>query len=87
MKLSGLKNKVFDEIQLVPENKLKELYDFIHYFRLGIETSKEPSTEIMKFAGCWNDMPKELYDDLSGEFLSRRTGTSLRRQGYEKGID
>ena len=39
MSLSTLKTKIFEEIHLIPDGKIEELYDVIHYFRIGLETS------------------------------------------------
>ena len=36
----NLRTKVITEINLFPEDKLPELYHFIHYFRLGVEISQ-----------------------------------------------
>jgi hypothetical protein len=33
--------KIVQELQDIPEDKLAELYDLIHYFRLGLE--REPA--------------------------------------------
>lgn len=66
MNSSTLKTKVLEEIDLVPEDKLPQVYDFIHYFRLGLETSGSDANRIMQFAGCWQDMP----DDMFTEFLA-----------------
>ncbi|MFM2062132.1 MAG: hypothetical protein RLZZ507_1802 [Cyanobacteriota bacterium] len=52
----NLRTKVITEINLVPSDKLEELYNFIHYFRLGIEVSQPSLNKSMQFAGCWNDM-------------------------------
>jgi hypothetical protein len=32
--------KIYQELQDIPEDKLAEIYDLIHYFRLGL--GKEP---------------------------------------------
>jgi hypothetical protein len=32
-----LQQQIMEEIQHIPENKLSEVYDLIHYFRLGIQ--------------------------------------------------
>jgi hypothetical protein len=37
--------KIFQELQDIPEDKLAEIYDLIHYFRLGLEQEKtQPRT-------------------------------------------
>mgnify|MGYP001595126526 FL=1 len=37
MSKSNTRDKVLEEIHLIPENKLAEVYDFLHYFRLGLK--------------------------------------------------
>jgi hypothetical protein len=32
--------KIYQELQDIPEDKLAELYDLIHYFRLGLGTEQ-----------------------------------------------
>lgn len=59
-----IKDKVLQEIDLIPEDKLSDLYNFVHQFRLRLE--KTPSTEnkpIMSFAGGWNDLPVQVFED------------------------
>ena len=37
--------KIFQELQDIPEDKLAEIYDLIHYFRLGLGQEKsQPRT-------------------------------------------
>ena len=40
MSKSNTRDKVLEEIHLIPENKLAEVYDFLHYFRLGAQGSR-----------------------------------------------
>lgn len=35
-----LPQQIMDEIKHIPEDKLAELYDFVHYFRLGLQHEK-----------------------------------------------
>lgn len=76
MNSSTLRSKVFKEVQLIPENKLEEIYDFIHYYRIGIETTDKNPVEIMNFAGCWNDLPNEIFNELSEELSNRHHNAS-----------
>jgi hypothetical protein len=32
--------KIYQELQYIPEDKLAEIYDLIHHFRLGLETDQ-----------------------------------------------
>ncbi|AFZ46355.1 hypothetical protein Cyast_0375 [Cyanobacterium stanieri PCC 7202] len=33
-------DKIIEELQEIPEDKLSQIYDIIHYFRLGINSQK-----------------------------------------------
>jgi hypothetical protein len=72
MSASKLRIKVIEEIQRVPEHKLIELYDVIHFFRVGVETATATPKDIMQFAGCWQDMPEEEFEDFLDEITDRR---------------
>jgi predicted ATP-dependent Lon-type protease len=74
-----VRTKILEEVQLIPENKIEELYDFIHHFRLGLQISEGKPQQIMKFAGCWEDMPEEAFAEFSKEILTRRSQAFLRR--------
>lgn len=69
-----IKSKVLQEIDLIPEDRLTDLYNFIHYFRLGLEKSSQLTKPkpILAFAGCWKDMPDEMFNDFTAEIRQRR---------------
>lgn len=70
MTLSVTKDKLINEISLLPEDKLGEVYNFIHYFRLG--TEKKNKNNILSFAGSWKDMDDEKFDDYLSDISERR---------------
>ena len=72
-------NKIIAEINLIPKDKRKELYDLIHEFRMGLERSHNNIDEIMQFAGSWSDVPEEDFSDFCEEIEQRRQATSSRR--------
>ena len=72
-------NQIIAEINLIPEDKRKELYELIHQFRIGLDRSKHNQDEIMQFAGSWLDMPEEDFSDFCEEIEQRRQATSSRR--------
>jgi hypothetical protein len=79
-----IKNKVLREIDLIPEEQLADLYNFIHYFRLGLETSSsQKNKQILAFAGCWQDMPDETFSDFMAEIAERRHRAFTRRRSGE----
>jgi len=67
-----LREKVIKEISLIPFDKLDEVYDFIRFFRIGAEKEKTNKEKILSFAGCWEDMPDEIYNDFLSEIKHRR---------------
>jgi hypothetical protein len=79
-----IKNKVLKEIDLIPEDKLADLYNFIHHFRLGLEKSQvTKSKQILAFAGCWEDIPEETFTDFTTEIAQRRRQAFVRRRSDE----
>lgn len=71
--------KVIEEIRLVPEHKLQEVYDFLHYFRLGLQKPERNSDQIMKYAGCWEEMSEEAFGGFLKEVRERRERAFSRR--------
>ena len=83
---SIIRDRVMEEIKLIPEHKLSEVYDFIHYFRIGLQKTKGNMDQIMKFAGCWKDMPEEVFNEFLAKISERRKQAFIRRRGSETGI-
>jgi len=75
-----------EEIKLIPEHKLSEGYDFIHYFRIGLQKSKVNINQIMQFAGCWKDMSEDLFNDFLEEISKRRSQAFAGRRDGEASI-
>lgn len=84
-----IKNKVLEEIDRIPEDKLSDLYHFIHYFRLGLESAKAEhrAETTLRFAGCWEDMSDEMFSELTKEFESRRQQAFSQRRQDESSLD
>jgi len=66
-----IQDDIINELQYIPEAKLIELYDLIHYFRLGLssetikQSSQENSLEIDKVM-CFSVLEKITQGDFSG---------------------
>ncbi len=84
---STLRTRVQKEIDLIPEDKLTQVYNFIHYFRLGVEISSGGSQQIMQFAGSWRDMPDEDFDEFLEEIAGRRRQAFSRRRSDQASAD
>ncbi len=83
---SVIRDKVIEEIKLIPEHKLLEVYDFIHYFRIGLQKSKVNIDQIMQFAGCWKDMSEDAFNDFLEEISKRRSQAFAGRRDGEASI-
>jgi hypothetical protein len=68
---TSLREKVIEEVNLLPEEQLSDVLSIIHRFRLGLE-ARPASTGIMAFAGVWRDMPDDAFDELLLELRTRR---------------
>lgn len=65
-------NQIIAEINLIPEDKRKELYKLVYKFRMGLDRPKHNQNEIMQFAGSWSDMPEGDFKDFYEEIEQRR---------------
>ena len=74
MTITAIRAKVIEEIQHMPEEKLDELYDLLHFFRVGLQHTPASSSDnaVMAFAGCWKDMSDEDFDALLDDMTMRR---------------
>ncbi len=79
MKKLIFKNKIIEEISLIPDEKIAELYDLIHNFRIGLNQSENNINDIMQFAGCWEEMSETDFTDFCEEIEQRRQSSSSRR--------
>lgn len=61
--MADIKEKIIEEVEKIPVDKVSELYDIIHFFRIGIESQDELIEDkrkaILKFFGIWKDMSPE----------------------------
>lgn len=83
METFELQDKVMEEIKLIPENKLPEIYSVIHFFRLGLEITAKKPKNIMRFAGSWQDMNEKDFNEFSDEISQRRNQAFSRRINRE----
>jgi len=81
------RSKVYEEINRIPEDRLPEIYNLLHSFRLNLETAKEGKAAVMRFAGSWQDMPDETFAAFVREIVGRRQRAFSRRRVRETGTD
>lgn len=68
-----IQDQLIEEIKLIPEDKLAEIYDLIHYFRLGlkqesVEASLKPERPIGLAKGSFQ-VPASFFEPLPDELL------------------
>ena len=74
------RDRNFEEIQRIPETKLEVVFDFLHYFRIGLEsTASSIVASIQSFAGSWNDMEESDFKDFLEE-NDRQRHKALHRE-------
>ncbi|NIU02102.1 MAG: hypothetical protein GWN01_14700 [Nitrosopumilaceae archaeon] len=86
MKISSIREKVVKEVNQIPEEKLAQVLDLIHHFRLGLQLSKKKTAKVTDFAGCWKDMPEDVYQDFIRDITQRRHTAFSRRKNRETDI-
>ena len=69
-----LRRKFIEQIQRLPDEKLQELSEIIHLFRINTERA-EPSSKdnVMRFAGCWDDISDSEFKVWLNEISERRS--------------
>jgi len=68
-----LRNRILEEVQKIPETKLEEVYDFLHYFRVGLGAPEaSPASSVLPFAGAWSDMDQSTFKEFEEEIQNRR---------------
>ncbi len=84
-----LRDKVIQEINLIPPEKLSEVYNFVHYFRIGTEKEKTRTTasSLLSYAGTWKNMKDEVFDDFLSDIDNRRKRAFVERRENEASID
>jgi hypothetical protein len=87
MNLSNDRVKILQELDLIPDNQLLELYQLLHDFRLRLEASKENQLAILSYAGCWRDLPDETFEFFLQEVAQRRQQAFTMRSYDETSRD
>jgi hypothetical protein len=69
---STLRDKLLEEIELIPETRIGDVFDLVRAFRLGLDGQEDNVERIMRLAGSWRDMPEEEFRSFSEEIENRR---------------
>lgn len=79
----AMRELVLNEVQQIPEDRLAEIYDVIHFFRVGVETTRVSGSNVMRFAGAWAEMSADEFEGFVSDISRRRVQafTERRRDG------
>ncbi len=74
-----LKEQIIEEIKQIPDDKLLEIYDLIHYFRLGVVQEKQSQkiTVTQRPIGLSKgkfQVPESFFEPLANEMLDAFEG-------------
>jgi len=74
-----LQEQIIEEIKRIPNDKLEEIYDLIHYFRLGVAQEKlsQKITVKQRPIGLSNgnfQVPESFFEPLTDEVLDAFEG-------------
>ncbi len=86
-KVNPVRHKLIKEIEKIPDENLDDIYNFVHRFRLKVQSRKANINKIMQFAGGWNDMSKEDFNEFLAEIKARREKAFSSRRNREIRVD
>ena len=67
-----MREKVIEELRKIPDEKMENIYEYIHHIRTETQNSMTNVDKIMSFAGCWSDMPDNAFTEFIQEIRDRR---------------
>ena len=76
-----LQEQIIEEIKQIPDDKLVEIYDLIHYFRLGVTQAKQGRKHAIKQRpiGLSKEkfqVPDSFFEPLSTDMLDAFEGNN-----------
>lgn len=65
-------NAILKEMKNVPENRLKELYQFVHSLTPNTKHSDALRKKILSYGGSFSDMSRKDYTDFVDQTMKTR---------------
>jgi propanediol dehydratase small subunit len=88
MSVAMIKHQLINEINLIPDEKILEVYNFIHYFRLGTQkVETKTKKDLLSYSGSWKEMNAEVFDDYMLDIVKRRKKAFSGRRDNETSTD
>ena len=61
--------KIIDELNKIPEDKLNQIYEFIHYFRLGLNQEESSNPDDTPTEKVIEGIQQVMKEALAGETI------------------
>ncbi len=87
MHTSTMRDKILDELSKILDDKVSEIFDVIHYFRIGLGTKTTNPQNILKLAGSWNDLSEDDFNEFLEDVKNRRNNAFNSRGIRETSAD
>lgn len=95
-KATNWRLKLLEEVRLLPETSLKDMYHLVHGYRLGLHAEETNDVQRSKemtlsLAGAWQDWDDDDFhaflDDIYHRRSQNRRSQSRRRERHEGMLD
>jgi len=86
MKTSTIREKVVAVVNQIPEERLPQILHLDISLSSRFAIFQKKTDKITNFAGCWKDMPEDLYHDFVNEISQRRKSAFSRRRNLDANI-
>ena len=87
MTIASEREKIYEEVRRIPEDRLAEAFAILRGYRQSIEGGPTNGSNVMQYAGVWKDMPADEFDEFLDDVSSRRHNAFSRRRDREAGVD
>lgn len=87
MTIASEREKIYEEVRRIPEDRLAEAFAVLRGYRQSIEGRPTNGSSVMQYAGVWKDMSADEFDEFLDDVSSRRHNAFSRRRDREAGSD
>ena len=77
------RQQLIDEINLIPESHIRELFELLHYFRLGLQVAAQEATQASSQPSQSTSVLASLAGSWQGELVRESQGTYEQRMELE----
>ncbi len=77
------RQQLIDEINLIPESHLRQLFDLLHYFRLRLQASNQETTQARSHPSQSASVLASLAGSWEGDLVREPQGTYEQRMELE----